>query len=129
MDQMNISMTDRLAEYVRARVKSGRYNNASEVVREALRRMEVDDQRAERLAEPTVEDMLTDLTALQTDGIRKRVLQGIGEIEKGQFTEYENRGIRSFPAGKYLLDYRRSRGSVEVLHIFHGARDQAKAMR
>ena len=48
MDQMNVSITDHLAEYVRARVKSGRYNNASEVVREALRRMELDDQRALR---------------------------------------------------------------------------------
>ena len=40
MDQMNVSITDRLAGYVRNKVKSGRYNNASEVVREALRRME-----------------------------------------------------------------------------------------
>ena len=39
MDQMNVSITDQLAGYVRKKVKSGRYNNASEVVREALRRM------------------------------------------------------------------------------------------
>jgi putative addiction module CopG family antidote len=31
MDQVNVSMTDRLAGYVRKKVKSGRYNNASEV--------------------------------------------------------------------------------------------------
>jgi antitoxin ParD1/3/4 len=36
MDQMNVSVTDHLAEYVRDKVKSGRYNNASEVVREGL---------------------------------------------------------------------------------------------
>jgi len=46
MDQMNVSITDRLAGYVRKKVKSGRYNNASEVVREALRRMEDEDARA-----------------------------------------------------------------------------------
>jgi antitoxin ParD1/3/4 len=91
MDQMNVSITDQLAEYVRARVKSGRYNNASEVVREALRRMEQEDQRAERLAAPTIEDLLADLSAIQIEGIRRRVLAGITEIEQGQYTEYEGR--------------------------------------
>jgi len=33
MDQMNVSMTDHLASYLRKKVKSGRYNNASEAVR------------------------------------------------------------------------------------------------
>ena len=99
MDQMNISITDHLAEYVRARVKSGRYNNASEVVRDALRRMEDDDQRALRIAAPTVEDILTDLTAIQTEGIRNRVLESIAEIERGEYTEYEGRtGIETLAA-------------------------------
>lgn len=34
---MHISLTDRLDEYVREKVASGLYNNASEVIREALR--------------------------------------------------------------------------------------------
>ena len=89
MDQMNVSITDELAEYVRARVKSGRYNNASEVVRDAIRRMEREDQRALRIAAPTVEDILTDFTAQQLEGIRKRVLEGIADIERGNYTEYE----------------------------------------
>jgi antitoxin ParD1/3/4 len=59
MDQMNVSITDELAFYVRKKVKSGRYNNASEVVREALRRMEDEDERALRLAKPSAEDLLT----------------------------------------------------------------------
>lgn len=88
MDQMNVSITDHLAEYVRARVKSGRYNNASEVVREALRRMQEDDLRAQRLAQPTVEDLLTDLSAIQLEGIRKRVLEGMEQIERGEYSEY-----------------------------------------
>ena len=75
MDQMNISITDQLAGYVRKKVKSGRYNNASEVVREALRRMEDEDQRILRLAKPTADDILTDLTEEQLDGIRLRVVQ------------------------------------------------------
>ena len=91
MDQMNVSITDHLAEYVRARVKSGRYNNASEVVREALRRMEEADERALRIAAPTVEDVLTDFTANQIEAIRRRVLEGIAEIEGGEYTVYEGR--------------------------------------
>ena len=62
MDQMNVSITDRLAGYVRKKVKSGRYNNASEVVRDALRRMEDEDTRAVRLASPSAEDIVSDLT-------------------------------------------------------------------
>lgn len=34
---MHISLTDRLDEYVRSKVATGLYNNASEVIREALR--------------------------------------------------------------------------------------------
>ena len=34
---MNVSLTSRLEEFVRAKVASGLYNNASEVMREALR--------------------------------------------------------------------------------------------
>lgn len=91
MDQMNVSITDHLADYVRARVKSGRYNNASEVVREALRRMEQEDERAMRLATPTVEDIVTNLTAIQIEEIRMRVLEGIADMEQGRYTEYEGR--------------------------------------
>jgi putative addiction module CopG family antidote len=34
---MNVSLTPKLEEYVRKKVTSGLYNNASEVIREALR--------------------------------------------------------------------------------------------
>lgn len=89
MDQMNVSITERLAAYVRKKVRSGRYNNASEVVREALRRMEDEDTRALRLAKPTAEDILADLTQQQVDGIRQRVRAGLEEIHAGKFSEYE----------------------------------------
>jgi len=86
---MNVSITDRLAGYVRKKVKTGRYNNASEVVREALRRIEDEDERALRLAKPTAEDILTDLTEEQLDGIRRRVRASIEGIEAGKFVEYD----------------------------------------
>jgi toxin ParE1/3/4 len=38
-------------------------------------------------------------------------------------------GVRCFPAGQYLIYYRRMRRGVEIAHIFRGARDQRKAWR
>jgi antitoxin ParD1/3/4 len=100
MDQMNVSITDQLAGYVRKKVKTGRYNNASEVVREALRRMEDEDERALRLAKPTAEDILTDLTEEQLDGIRQRVRASIGGVKAGRFVEYEGReGLKKLAEG------------------------------
>ncbi len=49
---MNVSLTPELEEFVSAKVGSGRYNSASEVVREALRLLEeYDSARAAQLAE------------------------------------------------------------------------------
>jgi toxin ParE1/3/4 len=33
-------------------------------------------------------------------------------------------GVKCFPAGKYLIYYRAVRRAVDILHVFHGARDQ-----
>jgi antitoxin ParD1/3/4 len=49
---MNVSLTPELEKFVSIKVESGRYNSASEVVREALRLLEEHDQaRAAQLAE------------------------------------------------------------------------------
>jgi len=49
---MNVSLTPELEKFVSAKVESGRYNSASEVVREALRLLEEHDSaRAVQLAE------------------------------------------------------------------------------
>lgn len=37
------------------------------------------------------------------------------------------RGLRCFPAGKYLIYYRSSQRQTDILHIFHGARNQEDA--
>ncbi|HXJ92948.1 MAG TPA: type II toxin-antitoxin system ParD family antitoxin [Terriglobia bacterium] len=48
---MNVSLTPELEKFVSTKVESGRYNSASEVVREALRLLEEHDQaRAGQLA-------------------------------------------------------------------------------
>lgn len=47
---MNVSLTDELADFVKSKVAGGRYSSSSEVVREALRLMEKSEQReAEKL--------------------------------------------------------------------------------
>jgi antitoxin ParD1/3/4 len=49
---MNVSLTPELERFVSAKVETGRYNSASEVVREALRLLEEDDSaRAAHLGE------------------------------------------------------------------------------
>ena len=49
---MNVSLTPELEKFVSAKVGSGRYNSAREVMREALRLLEEHDSaRAARLAE------------------------------------------------------------------------------
>jgi len=49
---MNVSLTPELEKFVAAKVESGRYNSASEVIREALRLLEEHEKsRVEQLAE------------------------------------------------------------------------------
>lgn len=49
---MNVSLTPELEKFVNAKVQGGRYNSASEVVREALRLLEEHEQaRAAQLSE------------------------------------------------------------------------------
>jgi toxin ParE1/3/4 len=49
--------------------------------------------------------------------------------EAGRLYHDDASGVRSFPAGKYLIYYRKVRRCVEILHVFHGARDRKKAGR
>jgi antitoxin ParD1/3/4 len=65
---MNVSLTPELENFVQAKVKSGRYLSASEVIREALRLLEERDRlyRA-RLAE-----------------LQKEITIGIEEADRGE---------------------------------------------
>jgi antitoxin ParD1/3/4 len=47
MPTRNVNLTDELDRFVLTRVKSGQYDNASEVVRAALRNLERDEQMHE----------------------------------------------------------------------------------
>jgi len=59
---MNISLTPELEKMVRERVESGLYNNASEVIREALR----DSLRRERESEWLVREAAIGYAQLQS---------------------------------------------------------------
>lgn len=65
---MNVNLTPELEQLVQSKVQSGRYNSASEVVREALRLMEQKDE----------------LRAVQLRTLRSRIDQGLRQMEQGE---------------------------------------------
>jgi antitoxin ParD1/3/4 len=50
MPTRNVNLTDELDSFVLAKIESGRYENASEVVRAALRALEREEQQFEALS-------------------------------------------------------------------------------
>lgn len=80
---MNVNLTPELEELVRRKVASGMYNSASEVVREALRLMEEQDQmRAVRLDQ------------LRQD-VRKGLESGPGELWDPEVIKQQGRARRT----------------------------------
>lgn len=80
---MNVNLTPELEELVRSKVASGRYSSASEVVREALRLLEEQDQiRAARLQQ------------LRSD-IRKGLDSGAAQPWDAQAAKRQGRARRS----------------------------------
>jgi len=67
---MNISLTPQLEEMIRQKIASGSYSSASEVVREALRLMELEDQ----------------MRALKLQRLREEIQKG---LESGPAAEFE----------------------------------------
>ena len=63
---MNVHLTPELELLVQTKVQSGRYNSASEVVREALRLMEQKDE----------------IRTIQLQGLRERMDKGLAEAER-----------------------------------------------
>lgn len=65
---MNVNLTAELEQLVHGKVKTGRYNSASEVVREALRLM------AER----------DELMELRKQELRKKIAEGLDSLQAGR---------------------------------------------
>jgi antitoxin ParD1/3/4 len=65
---MNVSLTPELEQLVAEKVESGRYTSASEVIREALRLLEEQDQlRQNRLV-----------------AVRQKIDRGLAQLDRGE---------------------------------------------
>jgi putative addiction module CopG family antidote len=69
-EAMNVSLTAELEKYVRRKVASGLYNNASEVIREALR-LHVERERQPRPTRPDREPPRKDEVRVQLAALEK----------------------------------------------------------
>lgn len=61
------------------------------------------------------------------DGIMDRFWLLGEHPDAGKPSEDIAAGVRCFPAGKYLIYYRKTRRGTVILNIFHGAQDQKRA--
>lgn len=76
-DIMHISLTEKLDQYVKTKVQSGLYNNASEVVREALRHKIASEER--------------EAAHLQT--LKSAIEPAWQQAERGEMLEYDMKSI------------------------------------
>lgn len=74
---MHVSLTEALDRYVRERVATGLYNNASEVVREALREKIAAEKDAEA----------------RLSALRAEIDRGWEEADRGAFADFDPRRI------------------------------------
>ena len=72
---MNISLTPELENRIKAKVATGLYNNASEVVREALRFVEMNQEWIDEIKLAT---------------LRKQLDVGMNELDQGKGIEIES---------------------------------------
>jgi putative addiction module CopG family antidote len=99
IEQMNISLSPQMARFIRGKVKNGDYTNASEVVRDAVRRLQAEEAAKNNRA--SLADFEAHLPQSERDDIRRSVQRGIKDIEAGRFEEYDADGLRGL--GKKLV--------------------------
>ena len=63
---MAITLTDELEELINAKIRSGAYESADEVVKESLRLLEAKEEGM--------------------DALRREIMRGVEDIEQGRFT-------------------------------------------
>lgn len=83
MPARNVNLTDRLAQFVDSNVEAGRFQNASEVVREGLRLLE------QRQSEE----------ALKLEALRAAVQVGLDDVRRGRVVRVEAGKEFEFLAG------------------------------
>ena len=94
MPTRNVNLTDHFDRFIKTGVTSGRFSNASEVVREGLRLLEQREQE--------------DKAKLKW--LRAAAKEGIDDIERGDYTT-----IRSGREMKDFIEQLRKKASVEVV--------------
>ncbi|OIP99382.1 MAG: CopG family transcriptional regulator [Zetaproteobacteria bacterium CG2_30_46_52] len=72
---MNFSLTPSLEQFVRDKASTGDYNNASEVIREAIRLLKEKDE----------------LRAIKLEQLRAAIRLGDEAIEQGQYTDINSK--------------------------------------
>lgn len=70
---MNVSLTPKLRKLVNEKVKSGLYQSASEVMREALRLLEERDE----------------VRRLRLEELKRKIAKGIAQADRGEFVDGE----------------------------------------
>lgn len=75
---MHISLTPQLESQIKRKVESGLYNNASEVIREALRFMETHEQLVYQM---------------KLDALRKELSAGAAQVKVGEFVGGDMKSI------------------------------------
>ncbi len=78
---MHISLTPELEGIIKEKVASGLYNNASEVVREALRFMRTNEELIDQM---------------KLNNLRAKLAEGEGDLEAGRYTELEQENMSAF---------------------------------
>lgn len=71
---MNVVLSPELENLIEEKIKSGNYNSASEVIREALGLLKEQDQ----------------LREIRREEVRREVMKGVEQIRNGEYTTISN---------------------------------------
>lgn len=92
MPTQNVNLPQHQSEFIRERVESGRYQNASEVVRAGLRLLEQCERENE----------------LKLDNLRKVTADSFAALDRGEYTTFVADNVEEL-AAKIERDYRARR--------------------
>jgi toxin ParE1/3/4 len=62
-------------------------------------------------------------------GILEAVIMLSAHPDAGVLAGQFGAGVRKFPAGNYMVYYRPYRLGIDILHVFHGKREQTSAWK
>jgi antitoxin ParD1/3/4 len=77
---MNVSLTEELEGYIRAKIATGMYHSASEVIREGLRLLQERDA----------------LQQAKLERLRQDILIGIEQIERGEYDQLDHNALSAY---------------------------------